>query len=100
MKMNRTAAGILLIVILAVIICQQRRVRRLVADGDALRQQQTSVSEQIQQLTYEREKAVDRLAALREENERLARNTAQLLKLREEGAQSQRTVALQSTEPA
>ena len=98
--MKRIAAGILLIALVAVILWQQRRVHRLMADGDALRQQQTALSEQIQQLSCERDKAVDRLAALREDNERLSRNTAELLKLRDEVAQSRRTVAAERTDPA
>jgi hypothetical protein len=70
------------------------------ADGDALRQRQTTLSEQIQQLTYERDKAVDSLAASRGDSERLRRNTAELIKLRGEVVQLQRNEELRSTDPA
>src|SRR6476660_8079581 len=42
--------------------------------------------EQIQQLSHERDDATNQLAALRNENERLSRNTAELLKLRGEAS--------------
>src|SRR5215212_6639587 len=98
--MKRIAAGTLMIALVVVIMWQQRRVNRLLADGDAFRQQQTALSDQIQQLNGEHDKAVDRLAALREDNERLNRNTAELLKLRNEVAQSRKTADPKNTDPA
>jgi hypothetical protein len=98
--MKRIVAGILIMALVAVIIWQQRRVDRLKADGNAFRRQQTAKSEEIQQLTFEHNKAVKQLAELRENNERLGRSTTELLKLRGEVAQLRSTVALQGTDPA
>ncbi len=49
-----------------------------------LEQQQAPLAEQGQQLTKDRDDALRQLAALRNENERLNRNTAELLRLRGE----------------
>jgi hypothetical protein len=57
---------------------------KLRIENQALRQQQVPLTEQIQQLQRERDDFVSKLAALRDENERLNRNTAELLKLRGE----------------
>jgi hypothetical protein len=51
---------------------------------EAMRQQQTPLTEQIAQLTRARDDASRQFAALRDENERLNRDTAELLKLRGE----------------
>ena len=55
----------------------------------ALEQQQTLLAEQIQQLTRERDQATNLVAGLREEVERLNRNTAELLRLRGQVGQLQ-----------
>ena len=47
-----------------------------------LRQQSAPLAEQIEQLTKDRDEATRRLAALRDDNERLNRNTAELARLR------------------
>jgi hypothetical protein len=49
-------------------------------------QQQAPLGEQVQQLQRERDEATKRLTALREDNERLNRNTGEVLKLRGEVA--------------
>ena len=49
-----------------------------------LQRQQGPLSRQIEQLSDEREEAARQLAALRDDNERLNRNTSELLKLRGE----------------
>ena len=54
------------------------------ADVQAVQQQQTLLTEQTKQLQHERDEATRQLAALRDDNERLNRNTAELLKLRGE----------------
>jgi RNA polymerase sigma factor (sigma-70 family) len=51
---------------------------------DHLRQEQAALAGQIRQLQLERDDATRQLAGLRDENERMARNTADLLKLRAE----------------
>ena len=51
-------------------------------DVQAAHQQQTLLTEQTKQLQHERDEATRQLAALRDDNERLNRNTAELLKLR------------------
>ncbi len=49
-----------------------------------IQRQQVPLTEQIQQLTRERDDATNTLALLRDENERLSRNTAELARLRGE----------------
>jgi RNA polymerase sigma factor (sigma-70 family) len=56
-------------------------------------QQQTPLTEQIQQLQRERDEAARQLAALREENDQLTHNTAELLRLRGEVGALRRQVA-------
>jgi ABC-type Fe3+-hydroxamate transport system substrate-binding protein len=62
-------------------IYEARQTSRLRNQVQTVQQQQ---SEQIQQLSRERDDATNQLATLRNENERLNRNTAELLKLRGE----------------
>lgn len=56
-----------------------------------LQQQEAARAEQSQQLLREREEAVNQLAGLRQENERLGRNATEVLKLRAEVAQLKRS---------
>jgi len=67
-------------------------------------QRQKPLTEQIQQLTREREDTKRQLAALRDENERLNRNTAELLKLRGEvgrlRTEAQESTRLKATAPS
>src|SRR5207302_3279629 len=65
-------------------IYQARQASTFRIQAEALRQQQTPLTEQITQLTHARDDASLQIASLREENERLNRNTAELLKLRGE----------------
>ena len=59
-----------------------------------LRKQQVPLTEEIQQLQSERNDATNRLALLAGENERLIRNTAELLKLRAEATRLRGEVGL------
>jgi myosin heavy subunit len=65
-------------------ICEARQATSLRSQVQTLQQLQTPLAEQIQQLTSEGENAARRLAALRDENERLTQNSTELLKLRSE----------------
>ena len=62
-------------------IYEARQVSQLRDQIQTLQRQQ---AEQVQQLVRERDEAASRLAGLRDDNERLNRNTAELLKLRGE----------------
>ena len=57
---------------------------RLRNEVQTLQQQQAPLTEQIQRLSRDRTDATRQLATLRDENERLNRNTAELLRLRSE----------------
>jgi RNA polymerase sigma factor (sigma-70 family) len=57
------------------------------AEVEALRQQQAPLAEQVQLLARERDAATNLVASLREEVERLNRNTSELLRLRGELSQ-------------
>ena len=65
-------------------IYETRQASTLRSQVQTLQQQQAPLAEQIQQLTRDRDDATRQLAALRDENERLNRNTTELLKLRSE----------------
>src|SRR5206468_1559666 len=59
-----------------------------------LQQQQAPFVEQIDQLNREHNDATRQMAALRDENERLNRNTAELLRLRGEVARARSNAAV------
>jgi RNA polymerase sigma factor (sigma-70 family) len=65
-------------------IYEARQVSKLRTQVETLQQQQAPLTEQIQQLQSERDEATQQLASLRDENERLNRNTGELLRLRGE----------------
>ena len=71
-------------------IYEARQASQLREQVQTQQQQQTPQSEQIKQLQSEREDSARQLATLREENERLNRNTGDLLKLRAEVAELRR----------
>ncbi|MBI3853038.1 MAG: sigma-70 family RNA polymerase sigma factor [Verrucomicrobia bacterium] len=63
-------------------INEARQASTLRSQVQTLQQQRAPIAEQIQQLTKDRDDAKHQLAASRDENERLNRNTAELLRLR------------------
>ena len=65
-------------------IYEARQAANARAEVQTLEQQQTPLTGQIQQLQRERDETARQLASLREDNEKLNRNTAELLKLRSE----------------
>jgi len=67
-------------------IYEARQASTLRTRLQTLEKHQSPLAERIQQLTRERDEATRQLTALRDENERLNRNTAELLKLRGEMA--------------
>jgi hypothetical protein len=98
--MKRIAGSVLIVTLIAVIMWQQRRVHQLIAEGAALQKQRFTLFEQIQQLTDDRDKAVNDLATSRAESNELSRNKADLIKLRNEVARLQRNEAARDSEPA
>jgi RNA polymerase sigma factor (sigma-70 family) len=69
------------------------------AEVQALQQRQAPLTEQIQQLQLERDETARQLASLRDENERLNRDTSELLRLRGEVGQ-QRAAGRSQPQPA
>src|SRR6266542_1587184 len=65
-------------------IYQAHQASTLRSEVQTLQQQQAPFVEQIDQLNRQRDDATRQMAALREENERLSRNTAELFRLRGE----------------
>lgn len=65
-------------------VYEARQASALRTRVNLLQQQQSPLADQIQQLQRERDAAARQLAALRDENERLGRNSAELLRLRSE----------------
>ena len=65
-------------------IYEARQASQLRAQVQTLQQQQSPLTGQIQQLQSERDEAARQLAALRDDNERLNRNSGELLRLRGE----------------
>lgn len=65
-------------------IYEARQASQLRDQVQTLQQQQGPMAEEIQRLQSERDDATNQLVALREDNERLNRNTSELLKLRNE----------------
>ena len=65
-------------------VYEVRQVSHLRQQNQTLQQQQALLAEQVQQLQSERDDATRQLAALRDENEQLNRNSAELLRLRGE----------------
>ena len=80
MTLQKTLISVTLIVVIGAGIYEAFQASRLRNQVQIVQQQQT---EQLEQLAHERDDATNQLAALRNENERLKRNTAELLKLRE-----------------
>ena len=79
-------------------VYQARQAARLRSQNLLLQQQSAPLTEHIQQLARERDDATSKLAALRDENERLNRNTVELLKLRGEVARLKSNAAVATAE--
>ncbi|MBP9903710.1 MAG: hypothetical protein KBH45_19830, partial [Verrucomicrobia bacterium] len=67
-------------------VYEARQASKLRTEVQAFKQMQVPLANQNEHLTRERDEATRQLAALRDDNERLNRNTAELLKLRGEVA--------------
>jgi len=78
-----------LVVIAGAGVYEARQASRLRADVQTLQQQQAPLAEQIQQLQRERDDATNKLALLAGENERLNRNSGELLKARANASAAQ-----------
>jgi len=81
MTLQKTLISVTLIVAVGAGIYEAFQASRLRNQVQTVQQQQI---EQLEQLAHERDDATNQLAALRNENERLKRNTGELLKLRGE----------------
>jgi len=85
--LQKALIGTTLVVAVGTGMYEARKVSALRrAHGEMMRQQQAPLSQKIEQLTRERDAARRELGALRDENERLNRNTTELLRLRGEAA--------------
>ncbi len=82
--LQKTIIAVALTAAVGVGIYEARQASRLRTQLEMLQQQQPPATEQNQQLTKDRDDALRQLAALRDENEHLNRNTAELAKLRGE----------------
>ncbi len=100
--LQKTLIAASLVVAVGAGIYEAHEASTLQTKVQALQQQQTPLTDQNQQLTHERDDAAQQLAALRSDNERLKRDTTNLLKLRAEVAQlradAQRVSSLQPTD--
>ena len=94
--LQKTLVTAIVTVLAGAVIFEARQVSILQRQVQTVQQGQTSPFEDIQQLTRERDDASRKLAALLEENERLTRNTAELVKLRAAASQLRRQVAERS----
>jgi len=81
---QKTIVGATLATALGTGIYEAHQASRLRVENQTLRQQQAPLTEQTQQLQRERDATTRQLAALRDDNERLNRNTPELLRLRAE----------------
>jgi len=84
--LQKTVIGATLAAAVGTGIYEARQASHLRNQVQTLQQRQAPLGEQVQQLQRERDEATNRLTALREDNERLNRNTGEVLKLRGEVA--------------
>ncbi len=85
--LQKTIVTATLAVLAGVGIYEVRQASQLREQVQTLQQQQAPLAEQVHQLQNERDEATSRFAALRDENERLNRNTPELLRLRAKSAE-------------
>jgi hypothetical protein len=82
--LQKTIVGAVLAAAVGTGIYEARQASSLRTQVQSLQQQQAPLVEQVQQLTKDRDNATRQLATMRDDNERLGRNTAELLKMRAE----------------
>jgi RNA polymerase sigma factor (sigma-70 family) len=82
--LQKTVIAATLAVVAGTGIYEARQASRLRGEVQTLQQQQAPLTEQFLQLSQAFSDATNQIAALRKDNERLNRNTAELLKLRSE----------------
>jgi len=82
--LQKAVIGVTLAAAVGTGVYEARQASNARAEIETLRQQQAPLSAQIQQLTGERDEATSQLAALRDELDRMNRNSRELLKLRGE----------------
>jgi hypothetical protein len=82
--LQKTIVTATIAVLAGVGIYEARQASQLREQAQTLQQQQGLLGEKVRQLNHDYEDATNRLAALRDDNERLNRNTPELLKLRGE----------------
>ncbi len=82
--LQKTLIGTALAAAVGVGIYEARRVTEARAEAESLRQMQATLADQVQPLSQALSDATNQIAALREDNDRLSRNTAELSRLRAE----------------
>jgi RNA polymerase sigma factor (sigma-70 family) len=82
--LQKTLVTVTVAVLAGAGLYEARQAANARAEAQTLQQQQTPLTEQIKQLQSERDETARQLASLREDNERLNRDTGELLKLRGE----------------
>lgn len=82
--LQKTLVTVTVAVLAGAGIYEARQAAQLREQNQTLQQQQAPLAEQIQQLQTERDDATNRFAALLDDNQKMRRNNAELLKLRNE----------------
>ena len=82
--LQKTVITATLAIVAGVGIYEARQSSQLREQVQTLQQERAPIAEQIQQMLRSYDEATNRLAALRDDNERLNQNTADLLRLRGE----------------
>jgi hypothetical protein len=90
--LQKTTVVAIVVVLTGAGIYENRRTADATGEAQALLQKQRPLTEQIQQLQLERGDTLRQLASLREDNERLNRDTGELLRLRGEIGQLRNAV--------
>lgn len=83
-QLQKIILGASLVCAIGTVIYEHRQASRLQQENLVFQQRQASLRQQAQRLACERDEIAGRIALLRDENERLNRNTPELLKLRSE----------------
>jgi RNA polymerase sigma factor (sigma-70 family) len=97
--LQKTVIATVLITAVGTGVYEARQAAKLREQIQSLEQQRTPMAEQIQQLQRERNDATNKLTGLREDNERLNRNTAELLRLRGQVTQLRATTSQNESDP-
>ncbi len=95
--LQKTVVAATIAILAGVSIYEARQASQMRDQVKTLQQQQSPLSERIQQLQSERDRRTIQLAALHDENQRLTQNTQELLKLRGEVARLKSAVSVNTS---